>query len=276
VAGDGHPGLVADTLGLGWGAGPAQRHPVQLQRDLGGEAAGDDVLGARVAVVEQLHRQLDQPHQGAGGEGDRVEGHVGVGDGRVLGLPRRGALAGQPGQLQRLGGHGDGDGAGLEHPGLVAGQVDDTARQRQRDQVAAGGQGALGQRPLVLGAVPVAGDEPTQVAVEAQPLTLAGRLEQPALGGPRLDGLLAGEDRLTRDGRAGRPAGGRGAQLGQLAVVLGLDGVVGLALGDDLGLVVAQLVGGQVARPGGVGGGPFENGIGGGAGGGTPLAQLFQ
>jgi hypothetical protein len=69
--------------------------------------------------------------------------------------------------------------------------------------------------------------------------------EHAAVSAPVVDALLASQNRLTRDGLV-RPAGLRGAQLGQLPVALGLDGVVGLALGDHLGLVVGQLLSGQV------------------------------
>jgi hypothetical protein len=47
----------------------------------------------------------------------------------------------------------------------------------------------------------------------------------------------------VRNRRASGPASLCGAQLGQLAVAFGLDSIVGLALGDDLGLVGGQLPG---------------------------------
>jgi hypothetical protein len=85
-------------------------------------------------------------------------------------------------------------------------------------------------------------------------------------------GLLAGEHRLGRGRRAGA-AGGRGAQLGHLALVLGEDGIAGLALGADLLAVGHQLVGRQVAL---LGGGAFEDLVGRGPRRGALLAQLVE
>ena len=125
----------------------------------------------------------------------------------------------------------------------------------------------------MLGACPVASDQPAQVAVEAQPLALGRRLEHAAPLAPRLDGLLARQHRLARDGRARRPPGGRGAKLGQLAVALGFQRVVGLALLDDALLVLRQLVGGQVAL---LGGGAGQDGVAGLAGGCPAAAQVVE
>jgi hypothetical protein len=81
-----------------------------------------------------------------------------------------------------------------------------------------------------------------------------------------------GVEGLTAQGRAAAgPAGGAG--LGKLALVLLLDGVVGLALGDHLLAVGGQLVGGQVAL---LGGGAFEDGFCGLAGRAAPLAQVVE
>jgi hypothetical protein len=48
---------VLSTPRLWRGAAAAERDPVQLQRELGGERAGDHVLAAGV-VLEQLDRHL--------------------------------------------------------------------------------------------------------------------------------------------------------------------------------------------------------------------------
>jgi hypothetical protein len=90
---------------------------------------------------------------------------------------------------------------------------------------------------------PVARDQAADVPVEARRPLAGWRLEQPALLGPLLDGLLARQDRLLRQPRPGRAAGGGGAQLGQLPVALGLDGVARLAFGDGEFFLLPSIIG---------------------------------
>jgi hypothetical protein len=75
-------------------------------------------------------------------------------------------------------------------------------------------------------------------------------------------------------GQGGLPAaGGHGADLGQLPVALGLEGVGGLPLRGDLGLIGRQLVGTEVP---GLFGGPGQDLIGGSPGRRPLLLQLLQ
>jgi hypothetical protein len=123
----------------------------------------------------------------------------------------------------------------------------------------------------VVGALPVAGRHAAEVALEAQrPLVLVA-VERAAGLQPVRDALLARED--VDAGELGGRAGHGGADLGQLALVLGQYGVVGFALGEDLALVLGQLLGGQVAA---FAGGAGEDRVGGLAGGTAPLGQLVE
>jgi hypothetical protein len=87
--------------------------------------------------------------------------------------------------------------------------------------------------------------------------------------GPELSGDLGG---LPGEGRL-PAAGGHGADLGQLPVAFGLHPVGGLAFGEDVLLVLGQLVGGGVAA---LGGGPGQDFVAGGVGGGPLLPELVE
>src|SRR4029450_3599657 len=131
-------------------------------------------------------------------------------------------------------------------------QVCDARRRRRGDQVATGRPGARGQPPFLLGAVPVARRDPAQELVEARRrLVGRGRLEQPAVLAPPGGAVRTGQDGFPRRGRAGRPAGGGRADLGQLGGVGFLKRVAGLAFGDDVALVGGGFLGRQVAALGG-------------------------
>jgi hypothetical protein len=90
----------------------------------------------------------------------------------------------------------------------------------------------------------MAGGHAAQIPLQAQ--VLLGLVERAAVLQPVVDALLTGQDGFARGRRPG-PAGRRRTQLGHLAVALGVDGVVRLALGDDLAAMLGQLVGAQVA-----------------------------
>jgi hypothetical protein len=62
-------------------------------------------------------------------------------------------------------------------PGGVAGQVDDSGRQRRRHQGATRAERGLGERPLVVGAVPMAGGHAAQIPLQAQ--VLLGLVDAP-------------------------------------------------------------------------------------------------
>jgi hypothetical protein len=87
---------------------------------------------------------------------------------------------------------------------------------------------------------PVARDQAADVPVEARRPLAGWRLEQPALLGPLLDGLLARQDRLLRQPRPGRAAGGGGAQLGHATASITLD-TYGHLFPDELETLAAPL-----------------------------------
>jgi hypothetical protein len=147
----------------------------------------------------------------------------------------------------------------------------DPGAQGCGDQGATGADGGLGEGALGDRTVPSGRGHAAQVAVERKRLVTL-LVEHAAGLAPVVHALLAGQDRLARGGWAG-PAGGRGAQLGQLLVAAPVELVLDLTLGGDVAGELGQLLGGQVAR---LFGGPGKDGIGGGARGGTPLAQLIE
>ena len=66
MIGERHAGLVEHPAWLGCGPGAEEGGPVDLDGHLPGEAAGDDVLGRWVGVLEQLDAQVDPAHPACG------------------------------------------------------------------------------------------------------------------------------------------------------------------------------------------------------------------
>jgi hypothetical protein len=172
---------------------------------------------------------------------------------------------------QGLTGHRDRDATSSEHHGAGPHQVDDAGRQGGGHERAAGADRRLGQRPLVLGPVPLTGRHAPQIPLQAQRL-VGVAVERAAGLQPVVHRLLAGEDGFARGRRPG-PAGRRRAQLDQLAVAFGVHGVGRFPFGRDLAAVLGQLVGGQVAL---LGGGAGQDVVGRGPGRGPLLAQLVE
>ena len=158
-------------------------------------------------------------------------------------------------------GHRDRDATSSEHHGAGPHQVDDAGRQGGGHERAAGADRRLGQRPLVLGPVPLTGRHAPQIPLQAQRL-VGVAVERAAGLQPVVHRLLAGEDGFARGRRPG-PAGRRRAQLDQLAVAFGVHGVGRFPFGRDLAAVLGQLVGGQVP---GLSCRPVEHGVLGGPG----------